>query len=258
MEGYDIILQAGQSNADGYGHGPAEKPYAPDERILYFTAGTPAAGDYHPSEDAEVIVAAERPNPAFGTDDRLGDFSLGFAKAYADAGLLKEGRKLLIVRTAVGGTGFLKGYWRVGDPLYLRMQRMTDRALSLHSGSRLVAMLWHQGEHEAAFLNDPDRYRDQLRDVVESVRRRYGPMPFICGGFCSQWAKENQPACDKITAVIREVAREVGGAFVETADLRSNDQKTGDGDTIHFCRESLQELGHRYFEAYRQLIMDNG
>ena len=98
MEGYDIILQAGQSNADGYGHGPAANPYVPDERILYYTAGTPDAADCHPPEDA------------------------------------------------------------------------------------------------------------------------------------------------------------VGGAYVETADLRSNDQKTGDGDEIHFCREDLQELGRRYFEAFTRLI----
>lgn len=254
MEGYDIILQAGQSNADGYGHGPAADPYIPDDRILYFTAGTPAACDFHPAEEAEVILAEERPNPAFGPDDRLGDFSLSFARAYVDAGLLGEGRKLLIVRTAVGGTGFLKGYWRVGDPLYQRMLRMTDRALSLAPGSRLVALLWHQGEHEAAFLNDPARYQTQLREVVEGVRERYGLLPFVCGGFCSQWAAENQPACDNITAVIRTVAKEVGGGFVETADLRSNDQKTGDGDTIHFCREDLQELGRRYFRAYAELI----
>ena len=253
MEGYDIILQAGQSNADGYGHGPAENPYVPDDRILYLTAGTPAAGDYHPSEDAKVIVAEERPNPAFGADDRLGDFSLNFAKAYVEAGLLKTGRKLLIVRAAVGGTGFLKEYWRVGDPLHGRMLRMTDHALSLHPGNRLVAFLWHQGEHEAAFLNDPERYHRQLRDVVESVRQRYGPLPFVCGGFCSQWAEENQPACHNITAVIRAVAEEAGGAYVETQDLRSNDQKTGDGDTIHFCREDLQELGRRYFRAYIRL-----
>ena len=54
-------------------------------------------------------------------------------------------------------------------------------------------------------------------------------------------------------AVIRAVAEEAGGAYIETADLRSNNQKTGDGDEIHFCREDLQELGRRYFAAYTQL-----
>ena len=42
-------------------------------------------------------------------------------------------------------------------------------------------------------------------------------------------------------------------AFVETADLPSNNQKTGNGDDIHFCRESLHVLGQRYFEKFLAL-----
>ena len=116
-------------------------------------------------------------------------------------------------------------------------------------------MLWHQGEHEAAFGNDPERYHRQLKAVVESVRERYETpdLPFVCGGFCTQWAQQNQPACDQIMDVIRAVAAELDGAYIETGDLRSNDQKTGDGDEIHFCREDLQELGKRYFAAFTQL-----
>jgi len=256
MEKYDIILQAGQSNAAGYGHGPAEHPYMPDPRVLYLTAGDPEAGEYYPKGDYKIAVAAERPNPTVSPEDWLGDFSLSFAGKYVESGLLAPDRKLLIIRSAVGGTGFLKGYWRLGDPLYQRMLRMTDYAMGLNPENRLVGFLWHQGEHEAAFLNDSQRYHDQFLEVVESVRERCGnsQLPFVCGGFCNQWAQENQPACDEIMTVIRSVARETGGAYVETADLRSNDQKTGDGDTIHFCREDLQELGHRYFAAYQAII----
>ena len=91
--------------------------------------------------------------------------------------------------------------------------------------------------------------------MVESVRSRYEKpdLPFICGGFCNEWAEKNQPACDEITAVIRAVAAEARGIYIDTADLRSNNQKTGDGDEIHFCREDLQELGRRYFAAYQML-----
>lgn len=257
MEKYDIILQAGQSNADGYGHGPAEYPYIPSSRILYLTAGNPQAGEYYPKGEYAIEIAAERP-VADRPGDFLGDFSLAFAQRYVESGRLAADRKLLIVRTAVGGTGFLKGYWRIGDPLYQRMLRMTDYALSLNPENRLVGFLWHQGEHEAAFLNDPQRYHDEHKAVVESVRDRYDlpNLPFICGGFCAQWAAENQPACDNIEAVIRSVAAELGGRYIETADLRSNDQKCGDGDTIHFCREDLQELGRRYFAAYDHLTPD--
>ena len=257
MEKYDIILQAGQSNAEGYGHGPAEHPYIPDSRILYLTAGCPEAGEYYPEGDYEISIAAERPHPDIAPEDRRGDFALHFAQKYVEAGLLAPDRKLLIVRAAVGGTGFLKHYWQLGDPLYDRMLRMTDYALAFNPENRLVGFLWHQGEHEAAFLNDPQCYHDQLLEVINSVKERYGKadLPFVCGGFCDQWVQENQPACDQIMDVIRKVAETVNGAYIETSDLRSNDQKTGDGDTIHFCREDLQELGYRYFDAYMNLTV---
>ena len=99
METYDIILQAGQSNAAGYGHGPAEHPYIPHERIVYLTGSDPMAEGYDPeTESFSVEIAAERPNPEFGPEDRLGDLSLSFAQNYVAQGRLAEGRKLLILR----------------------------------------------------------------------------------------------------------------------------------------------------------------
>lgn len=255
MEKYDIFIQAGQSNADGYGHGPAECPYVPDERILYYTAGTPEACDYYPNSECTVQIAAERPKEGGDPEDRLGDFSLSFAQKYVEAGLLAPDRKLLIVRTAVGGTGFLKHYWQVGDPLYIRMLQITDEVLNRNPENRLMGLLWHQGEHEAAFHNDPEVYHDQLKAVVQGVRKHYEELelPFVCAGFCDEWAQKNQPDSDIIMDVIRSVAEECGGAYIETADLRSNNQKFGSGDEIHFCREDLQELGRRYFAAYQKL-----
>ena len=38
-------------------------------------------------------------------------------------------------------------------------------------------------------------------------------------------------------------------AFVESYGLLSNNQKIGDGEILHFCRESLYESGHRYYDA---------
>ena len=254
---YDIFIQAGQSNAEGYGHGPVAKAYTPDPRILYLKSrktlpAAPAPEDYDPADPFEICVAEERPVPEH-PEDKVGDFSLRFAKRYVEEGLLEPGRKVLIVRAAVGGTGFLKHFWQVGDFLYERMLRLIDAAVDSAEGNRLMGLLWHQGEHEAAFLNDPQRYHSQLKAVLESVRQRYDmpDLPIICGGFCKEWADKNQPACDEIMAVIRNVAEELNGQYVETGDLRSNNQKTGDGDEIHFCREDLQELGRRYFASYR-------
>ena len=67
-----------------------------------------------------------------------------------------------------------------------------------------------------------------------------------------EWADKYRKQCDAILEVLRRVGEE-NGAYVETEDLLSNNQKNGNGDDIHFCRESLQILGKRYFEAYRRL-----
>ncbi len=251
MEKYDIFIEAGQSNAEGYGHGPVKDPYIPDDRILYLLNTKQATANTYPIE-----IAQERPFKGGYPDDRIGDLALTFATRYIQAGLLEEGRKILIVRCAKGGTGFMYNQWEMNAPLYLRMLDMADYALSLNPENRLMGMLWHQGEHEAYEGNQPDRYHGQLLALVQSVKQRYNcpNLPFICGGFCNEWKIQYLESCKEILAVIRDVAAILNGAFIETEDLLSNNQKNGDGDVIHFCRESLQILGNRYFDAYQSII----
>ena len=62
---------------------------------------------------------------------------------------IKEGRKVLIVKTAIGGTGFMRNHWGKGCPMTERAFKMIDYSLSLEENSRIVAVLWHQGEHDA-------------------------------------------------------------------------------------------------------------
>lgn len=122
------------------------------------------------------------------------------------------------MRAAVGGTGFVKGMWGLKDQLYLKMLEMTDYALSLNQANRVVGFLWHQGECDAFEKNEPDVFKQQLASMIRDVRVRYGTeLPFIAG------------------------------------DLLSNNQKTGNGDDIHFCREALYVLGRRYFSAYKDV-----
>ena len=169
-------------------------------------------------------------------------------------GLLKEDRALLIVRGVIGGTGFKKGHWGLQDEIYLKMLEMTDYALQFNPENRVVAFLWHQGEHDAFEGNPPEQYRKQLTDMLDDVRSRYGKMSFIAGDFVNEWKSKNLSICEPIVDVIRQVVKEIANAgFVETADLISNNQKTGNGDDIHFCRESLHELGYRYFAAWKKL-----
>ncbi|MDR2647111.1 MAG: sialate O-acetylesterase [Oscillospiraceae bacterium] len=234
-ESFDIIVQAGQSNSDGTGYGNAKRPFQPDGRIWYLLG------------DGTFLPAAERVQG----NAVCGDFSLAFAQSYIKGNLLAPDRKLLIIRSAVGGTGFADKRWGLRDDLFLRMTRLTADALALSPRNRLKALLWHQGENDASAKAGYDTHRANLLGLLQHFRAAYGDVPFVAGDFVQQWIAENKAICAPIVAAIRAVCQEAQpAAFVETIGLQSNAEALGDCDTIHFCRQSLYELGERYFEAF--------
>ena len=257
QEKYDIIIQGGQSNAEGSGIGPVSQDYVPTPEILYLNVkkSVEEAKDglliEYADEPFAVEEAKEREN---NKGDKVGDFALTFAEDYVKNGRLAQDRKLMIIRGAIGGTGFFKHHWGLQDKLYLKMLEMTDYALALNPENRVVAFLWHQGEHDAFEGNAPENYYNQMMALVNSVRARYGEMPFFAGDFVNEWKTKNIEICEPIVQVIRKVVEDCGNAgFVETSDLLSNNQKTQNNDDIHFCRQALYELGERYFQAFIKL-----
>ena len=253
---FDIIIQAGQSNAEGMGLGDIKKGYIPNDNVYYLTAEK----NVEHTPEGVITKFADKPFNIKIAEERksgnvsIGDFSLFFARKYIEDGLLKGGRKLLIIRAGIGGTGFKKGNWGINDLLYKKMIEMTDYALSLNKNNRLIAFLWHQGEHDAFEGNDPNIFEKQLFTMVTSVRERYGNMPFIAGDFVREWKQKNIAICEPIIEKIQKIINDIGNAaFVNTNDLLSNNEKIGNGDDIHFCRDSLLKLGERYFKEYIKL-----
>ena len=259
---YDVIIQAGQSNAEGFGKGPVSEEYLKDDDVVYlyqnFKAEVKSIDGF-----TKMVIQVDDPtfhlgvaDEAADNDGKIGSFALTFAEEYKKAGLLAEGRKLLIIRAAVGGTGFFAKQWGVGDELYLRMLEMIDYALSLNPDNKIVGFLWHQGEHDAFEGNPPDVFESQLKAMITDVKNRYGliKLPFVSGDFVNEWKSKNIEICKPIVEKIRSVTASEGGVFIETADLPSNNQTVGNGDDIHFCRESLHILGKRYFNAYSEIV----
>ncbi len=255
---FDIVIQAGQSNSEGCGLGPVTKELIPSPNAFYLYAEKTVTVvddnliiDFH---DKPFVI--EQAKERGEGDNKLGDFSLTFAEEYEKAGLLASDRKLLIIRAGVGGAGFQKKHWGLQDCLYLKLLELINYALSLNKENRVVAFLWHQGEHDAFEKNTPENYKKQLSALLNGVRACVGEkIPFIAGEFVNDWKSKNIDICAPILQVIREVTAENGnGGFVETGDLLSNDQKHGNGDDIHFCRESLHILGRRYFAEYKRII----
>jgi hypothetical protein len=261
---YDIIIEAGQSNAQGCGKGPVTEEYEADGDIRYLVR------DFDVSEGIKdgkwriqlnykdtplrIEVADER----CGIDGKVGDFALTFARAYKES-YLADGRKLMIIRAGVGGTGFKKKQWTPDGAVYLKMLEMIDFATALNENNRLVAFLWHQGEHDAFEGNHPDVFEDQLRFMINSVKERYNApaIPFVSGDFVNEWKSENIESCAPIIERIRKITAEQGGMFVETSDLSSNNQVIANGDNIHFSRESLHILGKRYFDAFCEIMRNS-
>ena len=247
---FDILILAGQSNAYGSSFGPAEAPYCPDGRIWYM------------NEDGTISLAAE----AVEGNGIRACFALSFAREYVNAGKLAEGRKLLILRTAAGGTGFSDNRWKLTDDLYLRMMDMTRTALALNPDNRLVAFLWHQGETDAIRRATYDFHYHHLSTLLSTVREtfRAPALPFIAGDFVHHWKYNpaNLDACFPVLDAIHAVCRDFEAcAFVETDGLDSNAQgknppESRKYDDIHFSRDATYELGKRYFAAFEAIVND--
>lgn len=265
---YDIIVLAGQSNAFGNGLGESQNPWKEREDVLMLKNDfetcykRPDANtvyiDTKAQEDGYIEVAKER------FDERLqqtiGNFSYTFAKMYAEK-YLKGDRKVLIVYTPVGGTGFKGEHWGQKDKLYLRMLDMVDSAIKLNKNNKIVAYLWHQGEHDA-YENRNLSYEDakvfydkHFTELFNSVRNRYGKdVPFICGGFTPSFVNEYKETSDAVLDVLKtKMAENQNTKFVDTSDLQSN-ADIGLQDIYHFCKTSLEIIGERYFKAYEQII----
>jgi len=257
-QSYDVIVLAGQSNAEGTGRGCVEAEYEPDNDIISLSPVYTISRKIENEVSKRAIIYADEPfcfeiaSERIVNESKYGDLSLIFAKNYKQQGYLNEGRKLLIIRAAIGSTGFKHGQWGISGPLYLKMCEMLEYALSLNKSNKLVALLWHQGEHEVGKENPPEVYESQLKEMLLDFKERFSSpsLPIISADFSRKWKTAKREKAAAISSVIKKVITGLGGVFLDTSDLLSNSEKNGDGDAIHFCRESLYILGERYFNAY--------
>ena len=256
---FDLIVQAGQSNAEGNGRGPATENIVLSDDVYRLEVNKTVSivkddifGENlkieYPKEPFRIVQAQKY----IDLNNICADYSISFAYEY-EKSCLSNDRKILVIRAGVGGSGFMKGQWGVGRQLYNKMLEMIDYALSLNEGNRLVTFIWHQGEHDAFERNTPDVFEKQLSEMFADIRSKYADLPIITGDFCRDWADRHSDMTLPIRKVIRSVTESFNGCFVSSEGLTSNDQVTADADIIHFSRESQYILGKRYFDAYKKI-----
>ncbi len=257
MKKFDIVILAGQSNAEGGGIGTVDHEFEPSPLIWSLDAEKTV--EHLPNRlnityyDRPFVLEMAMERTYNG--EKVGDLALRFLERYSRERLAPD-RKVLLLRCAIGGSGFIRHEWTTDGPIYRKMLEMVDYALSLNPENRLVAMLWHQGECDSWEETPPDIFYAEFKEMIDSLKARYDVpnMPVIAGDFVAQWRNRHRDMTDPIVQKIRQVLMEVGSsAFVETDDLQSNDQKTGNGDDLHFCREALYTLGERYFDAFERI-----
>ena len=267
-DGYDVIILAGQSNAVGYGAGDTDDVFTESDDMMEIK-DTNTAIAYVTNEEGKRYL--DMPFPPDLDYVRLGDryayerwnacLANTFAESYKRSGRLKCGRKLLVVKTAVGGTGFIKEQWTDGGVCDVKMYHMIKEAFKLSKNMRIVAFLWHQGEADAFDL--PEMPRDERReryvknfgDFVRRVREKLGRnFPIICGEFTRAWMEKNSETTSAVLSAMREVIDRDGfGDIVSSEGLIPNGVAIGTTDILHFSRDGLNKFGRRYFEAYERL-----
>ena len=284
--GYDIIIQAGQSNAEGNGWGYLDTPFEPNDNILYFADSFQLGGAIN--DKFSVMPAQEKRSTTTG--NLKNEFALSFAQDYLYSDLYHEGRKILIVRAAVGATGFSDNgindlNWLPESNLYPRMVKAVQDALKLEFSAtneyknRLVAFLWHQGETDAhsyadarmTYTKAEETYYENLSTLLTNFKTTFNcpNLPFLCADFVQDW-KQNRSEIKNYAPLISSAQKRIcenfkPAAYLNTYGLKSNKEDpthpTNEDpslvitiDDIHFCREAVHLLGQKYFLAYEALF----
>lgn len=201
VDGYDVILLAGQSNMVGLGT-PVDTTYLddPDPRIHQWAGSGTYLGQN---------VLAVNPLAHHGPHAGVGP-GLEFAKWWVRS----TGRNVLLVPTAHGATGFTttsvspapSGYHTVlgggswdrdatdgGTNLYDFAVEQTNAAIASNENNVLVAILWQQGSADGAFVSgdiNQAQYQTLMNDLVTNFRADLtggSEVPFLVGRETPDW-----------------------------------------------------------------------
>lgn len=278
-EGYDVIVVAGQSNAVGCGLGNyREDPIYLQEAGRVFQLGR------FGQDDGKIIPASEPLQHWDQTPgknlDRKG-FAYPFALRYAQ-GLPSE-RKVLLVPVGRGSTtillwdrqqqGFIHaGMDDAGPPvLWDDMVDRMRKALASHAGSRLVAVLWQQGEADVTAMANPTSplhgymtsgalYASKLEELRAQLRTLFDvpglpPFLFLIGELSDEWrpmkgsAAGRKAKADVNAAMNAAVESDPAGAsrLITTAGIVG--ANPGE-DGLHFSAAGSLALAKRYHAAF--------
>ena len=307
---YDIVIIAGQSNAQGNGLDYFKPHYngmsrdQVDEPLYndpYFQSdkyntSAPSASDIVRNKiktltKSNTIVTAEDPLDHFPqtlikSKQNPHGFGIPFARQYVK----EKNKQVLLVGCAMGSSAF-KYYgpcnggsadsrhnfgWSEGDTssnlcngndcsLFKMTKARIDAAKAQAPNSRVVAILWHQGENDADY-NPSSYYPTEVSKMLKDLRsyaikqfpNSQNNFPILLGGLCkyySDYSNKMNPilkSMDNASDNIRFVPSDnsLGSQIPKfNHDLRPN-ARTDFGGRVHFSRMGQIEFGYRYYYIF--------
>lgn len=214
-----------------------------------------------------------------------GGTTVGPVLSFAKAALADTTQRIYLVPAAWGASGFCQVSgellaWNAGstDNVSLGGTGLLERALTRlritlrETGGVLRGILWHQGGADSNDQACADAYADNLKKMVERIRREapldargdsargaQAPIPFIAAtqskgvderGDYSFWPSTKH----QVDAVHRSIASLVPYAdWVNNDDLVPPAYPCGSSSCVHFGALANREIGRRYYEALKRI-----
>lgn len=244
---YDIFPVLGQSNAY---NGLAIDSILDKPNDLIFQLGRYGANDMK-------IIPAKDPLEHHVPANNRNGFAMTFAKLYLQ-NYWQVNRRVLIIPCAENSSSFRFKRWNKGDTLYNDAVSRIKYVLQKYPGSKVKAILWHQGESDVYWGRNYTVLLDNfIKNIRNDIRVDAGDsLPFILGGFVPYWSERSQ---DRriVDSVIRETPLRLSRIGYANPSLpfviSKPDNKV---DDIHFDAVGQREMGRRYFQEYKKIVFN--
>ncbi len=237
---YFVLVAGGQSNMFGSGQGGDT---AIDPNVMAY--------DYI---NGEIVVADYDAAPAGGTGIKPEGTTynnLYFPLANDLAAELD--RPVLVVTHAVPGTTMSMWNEDEADPeagaLWRDLNTDVENALTAIGQDKADLFVWHQGESD--FTMDPAQYEQEFMEFVAQVRAtEWGgdDLAFLAGELSRQGDNYHM---NEALQNIETTETDPNLGFVSSVGIT-----TFGTNNIHFDGEGLVEFGHRYFDAYMDILAE--
>lgn len=242
---YDVFLIAGQSNTL---NGCCKDPTIQKEDSLIVQLGR------FDDENLQLIPAREPLAHHNAKPNRIG-FAMTFAKLYKEK-YLEEGRKILLIPTGHGGTGFIDNHWNPGDDLYEDALMRVNYVFDKYPNSELKAILWQQGEKDVN--QKSDHFRADLDTMIVEIREDIKvadlSTPFFMGGMVPYWVDQKKRREVQQRHIRKTSERHENVWYVNPYDPFPIKKENNKEDDIHYSAKGQVELGNRYFKRYEDYL----